>query len=102
MEQEMGICSPRGMSSVLDREADGFVKAEAVCCALLQRRSDARRIYATILTARMNIDGNKTATGMFFPSSDAQQELMVATYTEANIDPLELTYFEAHCTGTKV
>ncbi|CAG2179512.1 unnamed protein product, partial [Oppiella nova] len=99
-QQELGICSPRGVSAVLDREADGFVKSEAVCALFLQRRHTARRLYATVLSARMNIDGNKTI-GMLFPLSEAQEELMVVSYTDANVDPLKLTYFEAHCTGTK-
>ncbi|CAG2120717.1 unnamed protein product, partial [Medioppia subpectinata] len=42
---------------------------------------------------------------MFCPSSEAQEELMVDTYTKAGIDPLKLTYIllyiEAHITGTK-
>jgi acyl transferase domain-containing protein len=49
----------------------------------------------------MNVDGKKTV-GMFYPSSEAQENLMVMAYDEAGIDPLKLTYFEAHCTGTKV
>ena len=40
--------------------------------------------------------------GMFFPSSELQEELMIQVYKEANVDPLKLTYFEAHATGTKV
>jgi acyl transferase domain-containing protein len=40
--------------------------------------------------------------GMLFPSSDAQRDLMIQTYKEANVDPLDVTYFEAHGTGTKV
>ncbi|CAG2105122.1 unnamed protein product, partial [Medioppia subpectinata] len=98
--RKSGLCSPRGVAAVLDQNADGFIKGEAVCCAFLQRRRDARRVYATMVNAKMNIDGNKT-TGMFFPLADAQQELMIDTYTEVNINPLDLTYFEAHCTGTK-
>ncbi|CAG2176831.1 unnamed protein product, partial [Oppiella nova] len=99
-QQELNICSPRGVAAVLDREADGFVKGESVCCVFLQRRHNARRIYATVLSSRMNIDGNKTV-GMYFPSAEAQEELMVKSYSEVNVDPLALTYFEAHCTGTK-
>ncbi|CAG2117390.1 unnamed protein product, partial [Medioppia subpectinata] len=99
-QQELGICSPDGMSRVLDAAANGFVKAEAVCCVFLQRRQCARRLYGHILTAKMNVDGHKKM-GMFFPSSEAQEELMRMTYTEANIDPKKITFIEAHATGTK-
>ena len=101
MQQEAGICSPRGVSAVLDESADGFVKGDAVACVLLQRRATAKRVYATVRSARMNVDGYKKV-GTFFPSSEAQQTLMVKTYKEAGIDPLKLTYFEGHLTGTRV
>ncbi|CAG2118837.1 unnamed protein product, partial [Medioppia subpectinata] len=117
--QKGGILSPRGQSCPLDESADGFVKAEAVCCVLLQRRQSACRVYASVRSAGINNDGKKTieyasvrsaginndgkkTIGMFCPSSEAQEELMVDTYTKAGIDPLELTYIEAHLTGTKV
>ncbi|XP_054160842.1 fatty acid synthase-like [Oppia nitens] len=101
MSQEISVCSPRGLSSVLDQEADGFVKGDAIACLFLQRRPEARRIYASVLASRVNVDGKKTK-GMFFPSTEAQQDLMIMTYKEANVDPLKVNYFEAHCTGTRV
>ena len=93
--------SPDGIPKVWDESADGFVRGETVCCFLLQYKSDAKRIYATVLNSGVNIDGNKRM-GMFFPSSESQEELMVKTYEEANVDPLKVNYFEAHATGTKV
>ena len=90
-----------GMSSVLDETADGFVKSDAVACVFLQRRVNAKRVYATVRSARMNVDGHKKG-GQFFPSSDAHEILMVQSYKENNINPLRLTYFEGHLTGTRV
>ena len=101
MQEEVGICSPRGISAVLDESADGFVKADATAIVFLQRRSTAKRIYASVLSSRMNIDGKKRV-GQFFPSSESQESLMIMTYKEAGIDPLKLTYIEGHLTGTKV
>jgi len=86
---------------VWDEKADGFVRGETVACLFLQRKPDAKRIYATILHSRTNIDGYKKM-GAFFPSSECQRDLLVTTYKEANIDPLEVNFFEAHGTGTKV
>jgi acyl transferase domain-containing protein len=40
--------------------------------------------------------------GAFFPSSECQRDLLLITYKEANINPLDVNYFEAHRTGTKV
>ena len=98
---DASICSPRGVSAVLDESADGFVKSDGVACLLLQRRATAKRVYATVRSAKMNDDGHKK-DGQFFPSSEAQLSLMVSTYKHANIDPLKLTYMEGHLTGTKV
>jgi acyl transferase domain-containing protein len=101
MQQEVGILSGRGISAILDESADGFVKGDTTCCVLLQRRPTAKRIYASVLCSRMNIDGHKKV-GMYFPSSEMQESLMVTAYKEAAIDPLKLTYIEGHFTGTKV
>ena len=101
LQQESGICSPRGVSAVLDESADGYVKSDGVACLLLQRRATAKRVYATVRAVKMNVDGYKK-NGFFFPSSEAQEALMVQTYKEAGIDPLSITFFEGHFTGTKV
>ena len=77
------------------------MRGETVGCLFLQRRSAAKRIYATVLNTGTNIDGNKRM-GMFYPSAEAQEELMIQVYKEANVDPLEVNYVEAHATGTKV
>ncbi|XP_054160814.1 fatty acid synthase-like [Oppia nitens] len=98
--QEVSLCSPRGVSAVLDQNADGFVKADGVASVLMQHRHRAKRVYGQVLASRLNIDGKKTR-GMFFPSAESQQDLMVMTYKEANVDPLTVNYIEAHCTGTR-
>ncbi len=95
------VNSPEGISKVWDEDADGFVRGETVACLFLQKKSNAKRIYATVLHSRTNIDGYKTM-GTLFPSHELQRDLMIKTYKEANVDPLKVTYFEAHSTGTKV
>ncbi|XP_054161208.1 fatty acid synthase-like [Oppia nitens] len=99
--QRQQINSRDGIPKVWDEKADGFVRGETVSCVFLQRKSRARRQYATILNTSINIDGNKKI-GMFFPSAESQEELMIKTYTEAGVDPLRINYFEAHGTGTEV
>ena len=99
--QRQQINSRDGIPKVWDEKADGFVRGETVSCIFLQRKSTAKRIYATVLNTGVNIDGNKKI-GMFFPSTDSQEELMVRTYTESGVDPLKVNYFEAHGTGTEV
>ncbi|CAG2105685.1 unnamed protein product, partial [Medioppia subpectinata] len=98
--QTTRLTAADGIPKVWDQSADGFVRGEAVSCVLLQRRSQAKRVYATVLNSGVNIDGNKRM-GMFFPSSESQQQLMMKVYEGAGVDPLEVNYFEAHATGTK-
>lgn len=49
---------------------------------------------------KTNCDGFKD-TGFLFPSSEAQANLMNEVYTECGLDMNDISYFEAHCTGTK-
>jgi len=101
MYQSGHVNSKYGISKVWDEDSDGFVRGETVACLFLQKRSNAKRIYATVIHSRTNVDGHKNM-GMLFPSSELQKDLMIKTYKEANVDPLKVTYFEAHATGTKV
>ena len=89
-----------GISKVWDKDADGFVRSEAIACVLLQKKSQAKRIYATVVHSKTNVDGYKKS-GNFFPSKELQQTLLEETYIEAGIDPNDIEYFEAHGTGTK-
>ena len=66
---------------------------------LLQKKCDAKRVYATVLNARTNNDGFKPE-GITFPSMSAQKQLMKETYAEAGVDPHQIEYMEAHMTGT--
>ena len=90
-----------GESKIWDKDADGFVRSEAVVCFLLEKKSEAKRIYATVIHTKTNVDGYKI-NGPFFPSKELQQKLMEETYSEAGVDPNDIDYFEAHATGTKV
>ena len=90
-----------GISKVWDKDADGFVRGESVSCIFLQKKGDAKRIYATVIHTKNNVDGFKK-TGNFFPSKYLQQRLIEETYIEAGINPHDIGYFEAHGTATKV
>lgn len=67
----------------------------------LQRAADARRVYAHVVHARANTDGNK-GEGVTFPSGAVQRQLLEEVYSHAGVSPLDVSYVEAHGTGTKV
>ena len=97
----VGLLAKDGKCKVWDRDADGFVRSETIGSLILQRRSEAKRVYATVLHAKVNTDGYKSV-GLFAPYWLRQKDLMVETYKEAQIDPNDVLYFEAHGTGTNV
>ena len=99
--QWSAINSMDGIPKVWDKDADGYVRGETIGCLLLQRRSESKRIYATVVNTGVNIDGYKIK-GINFPSSEMQEKLMIQVYKGAKVDPALVNYVEAHATGTAV
>ena len=97
---QLKMLSDDGRSKCLDANADGYCRSEAVVSVLLQKRSVAKRVYATVVNTRTNTDGFK-AEGITFPRYLTQKKLMIETYSEVGIDPTTLDYMEAHTTGTQ-
>lgn len=98
------MLSPTGRCQAFSAKADGFVRAEGGGVVLLKRLSDARvdgdRIHAVILASGTNSDG-RTA-GLTLPNGDAQEALLRKVYARAAVTPDQLSYLEAHGTGTAV
>lgn len=98
---KLGMLSPEGACKAFDAAGNGYCRSEAVVAVLLTKKSLARRVYATILNAGTNTDGNKEQ-GVTFPSGEVQEQLIRSLYTPAGLSPESLEYVEAHGTGTKV
>jgi fatty acid synthase len=79
---------------------NGYCRSEAVVVVFLQKEPAAKRIYATLVHARSNSDGNKDQ-GITFPSGAIQKRLLQTVYSEAGVNPAHVAYVEAHGTGTK-
>lgn len=97
----LSMLSPQGRCAAFDASGNGYVRSEAAVVVVLQRRANARRVYATVRGARMNTDGTKVQ-GITFPSGDMQRRLAKETFEEAGLRPQDVVYVEAHGTGTKV
>jgi len=97
---KLNMLSPEGKCKYLDNAANGYVRSEACAVLFLQKKSEAKRIYATVIHAKTNTDGWKKE-GITYPSRDAQRDLLKETYLEAGVNPLDVSYCEAHGTGTK-
>ncbi|MVU78190.1 SDR family NAD(P)-dependent oxidoreductase [Nocardia sp. ET3-3] len=91
-----------GRSRAFSAEADGYARAEGGGVLVLKRLADALadddRVYAVILGSRTNCDGR--TRGLAHPGVDAQAALLREVYERAGVEANDLTYFEAHGTGT--
>ncbi|GAB0098099.1 Fatty acid synthase [Sergentomyia squamirostris] len=97
--KRLGMLAADGTCRSFDQDGQGYVRSEACVAMLLQRAKISRRIYATVLNARTNIDGAKEM-GITHPDGEMQKQLFMETSKEINLNPHNVTYFEAHGTGT--
>jgi acyl transferase domain-containing protein/NADPH:quinone reductase-like Zn-dependent oxidoreductase len=100
----LSMLSPDGRCMAFDARANGFVKGEGAGIVVLKRLSraiaDKDRIYATILGTGVNQDGR--TPGITVPSLESQQDLLRSVLGQAHIAAKDVSYFEAHGTGTLV
>jgi fatty acid synthase len=73
-----------------DASADGYARAEALCVLLLQKKKDAKRVYATVRHTKTNADGYKQE-GVTYPKASTQTKLIIDTYNEVGIDRLKVS-----------
>lgn len=99
-----GMLAKDGKCKPFDENANGYVRGEGVGTVFLKSLSKAERdgdhIYAVIKGCGINHGGH--ASSLTAPNAAAQADLIVNTYQKANINPLDVTYIEAHGTGTKL
>lgn len=81
--------------------ADGYARSEAGVAILMQRRQNAKRVYATVVGTESSCDGFKEY-GCNTVSVDSQINLYKDTYDRFNLNPLDITFVEAHGYSTKV
>ncbi|CAA9996925.1 unnamed protein product [Nesidiocoris tenuis] len=67
----------------------------------VQKRKDARRLYASVVGTNTNSDGFKEK-GISFPSGSMQKAMIEDVFRRVAVKPSEISYVEAHGTGTKV
>lgn len=96
-----GVLAKNGISQPFDKDASGYVRAETICVAFLQKGKDAKRVYATVVNCKTNNDGFKRE-GPMTPSIEVQKKLYESVYAEVGVDPSSVDYVEAHATSTQV
>ncbi|WP_395028687.1 condensation domain-containing protein [Robinsoniella sp.] len=100
----IGVESPDGRSKPFDNDANGTGIGEGAGAVVLKSLCQALKegdvIYAVIKGSAVNQDG--TSIGISAPNPCAQAEVLQKAWETAGIDPLNISYIEAHGTGTKL
>lgn len=104
LAKRAGIISSTNQSKVFDVNADGSILGEGVIVVYLEKLENAKKnnkhIYGVIKGSAVNNDG--FALSIMSPNPKGQYEVMKEAYANANVNPNEISYIEAHGTGTKI
>jgi acyl transferase domain-containing protein/pimeloyl-ACP methyl ester carboxylesterase/acyl-coenzyme A synthetase/AMP-(fatty) acid ligase len=99
-----GMMAADGRCKTFDAEGDGYVRGEGCGVIILKRLEDAKRdrdnILAVIKGSAINQDGR--SNGLTAPNGLAQQAVIRQALANAAVQPGEISYLEAHGTGTKL
>lgn len=94
---------PTQASRPFDKNRSGFVMGEGAAMLVLERLSHARNrgasIYAEILGGRMLSDGRHVTS--LDAASNSLVELIDGSLRRSGVAPRDITYINAHGTGTK-
>lgn len=97
------MLSPTGRCRPFSDQADGFMRSEG-CGVVVLRRQDKitaeDRPLGWVLGSGVNSDGH--TLGLSVPNGVAQARLLREVYAQAGIGADDISYFEAHGTGTAV
>lgn len=96
------MLAPDGRCKTFDASADGYVRGEGCGTIVLKRLSEAIAagdpIQAVIRGSAVNQDGR--SSGLTVPNGPAQQNVIRQALASGNVDPAQVSYIEAHGTGT--
>ena len=94
--------SEDSMIRTFDADANGTVWGEGVAMVMLKPLNkalkDGDHIHAVIKGSAINNDGASNA--LTAPNAEAQEEVILKAWKDADINPETLSYIEAHGTGT--
>lgn len=100
--QKAGMMAQDGKCKTFDADADGYVRGEGCGIVILQPLESAiasgAKILAIIHGTAINQDGR--SNGLTAPSGKAQQKVVQTAWQKAGITGKEISYIEAHGTGT--
>ena len=101
---KLQLFSDAGKTYAFDHRAkSGYARGEGAGCLILkplaQAQADNDHIFSVI--THSGVSHNGRTVGIVAPSPDEQESLLKKVFAEANINPCDVGFFEAHGTGTK-
>ncbi|NEP08925.1 MAG: alpha/beta fold hydrolase [Symploca sp. SIO2C1] len=101
---QAGMMAADGRCKTFSADADGYVRGEGCGIVVLKRLADALKdgdnVLALIKGTAVNQDGR--SNGLTAPNGPAQQAVICQALENAGVEPAEISYFEAHGTGTSL
>ncbi|MDR2045182.1 MAG: amino acid adenylation domain-containing protein [Clostridium sp.] len=103
-EEKLGIESQDGITRPFDQAAAGTVISEGAAAVMIKPLHKALRdgdpVYAVVKGSAVNQDGK--SVGITAPNGAAQTKVIVKAWKDAQVDPEDIFYIEAHGTGTNI
>lgn len=94
--------APGGRCRTFDAGAEGIVRSEGCAMLVLERdgaaRAAGRTVRGLIRGTAVNQDGR--TNGLTAPNPRSEQEVVGAALDDGRVSPADVTYIEAHGTGT--
>ncbi|PZC84556.1 hypothetical protein B5X24_HaOG204586 [Helicoverpa armigera] len=94
-----GLLCLDGKTKCFDRNADGYVRADAINVIFLQKAEDAHRIYAEVYHAKGNYNLKSDAQFLPYRETEDIEKFLHEVYGETDVDPKNVEYVEAHGTA---
>ncbi|GAA4656456.1 type I polyketide synthase [Streptomyces youssoufiensis] len=102
LASQSNMLAPDGRCKTFDESANGYCRSEGGGALVLKRLSDAQRagdrIYALVRGSAVGSDGESSS--LMVPNGTAQEGLMRRALKAAGVRPHDISYIEAHGTGT--
>ncbi len=103
------MLSQSGINKSFGFGADGYVRGEGAAAIVIGRMETFRKyadskmlkpgkIYASLLSSAVNQDGRSAS--FTAPNGSAQRDVLIQALNEAEVQPKEVCFIEAHGTGT--
>lgn len=101
---KVGIESSDWLTRTFDDASDGSGMGEGVAAVILKplekAQADGDKIWAVIKGSAVNQDGQ--TVGITAPNPRAQADVIASAWLNAQVDPADISYIEAHGTGTSL